>query len=164
MADKVYHVLFLCTHNSARSILAEGLLNQLGGGRFVAHSAGSFPSGKVNPYALSTLEQLGCNTAGMRSKNWDEFTLPDAPKMDFIFTVCDDAAGEVCPVWPGHPVTAHWGFADPSRTEGDEAEKAAAFLHTAHLIADRLRLFTSLPMDKLDHLARLDEVRKLAGA
>ncbi|MBV8657640.1 MAG: arsenate reductase ArsC [Burkholderiales bacterium] len=163
MSDKTYNVLFLCTHNSARSILSEGLLNQMGAGRFRAYSAGSYPSGTVNPYALQTLQKLGCDTAGMRSKSWDEFAGADAPKMDFIFTVCDNAAGEICPIWPGHPMTAHWGFADPSTTEGDEAAKLAAFAHTAQLIAARLRLFTSLPIDKLDHLALLTEVRKLGG-
>ncbi|MBV8660110.1 MAG: arsenate reductase ArsC [Burkholderiales bacterium] len=161
MSDKTYNVLFLCTHNSARSILSEGLLNQMGAGRFKAYSAGSFPSGIVNPLALQTLQKLGCDTAGMRSKNWDEFAGADAPKMDFVFTVCDNAAGETCPIWPGHPMTAHWGFADPSATEGDDAAKLAAFAHTAQLITARLRLFTSLPIDKLDHLALLSEVRKL---
>lgn len=153
MADKVYNVLFLCTHNSARSILSEGLMNQLGGGRFKGFSAGSFPSGKVNPFALQTLEKLGYDTTGMRSKNWDEFATTDAPQMDFIFTVCDNAAGEACPIWPGKPATAHWGFADPSATPGDDATKLAAFAHTAQLITTRLRLFTSLPIDKLDALS-----------
>jgi arsenate reductase len=163
MTDKTYNVLFLCTHNSARSVLAEGLLNQMGAGRFKAFSAGSFPSGKVNPFALQTLQKLGCDTTSVRSKNWDEFAGTDAPKMDFIFTVCDNAAGETCPIWPGHPMTAHWGFADPSATEGDDDTKLAAFAHTAQLITARLRLFTSLPIDKLDHLSLLGKLRELGG-
>ncbi|WP_269533669.1 arsenate reductase ArsC [Chitinimonas sp. BJYL2] len=162
MSDKIYNVLFLCTHNSARSILSEGLLNQIGQGRFKAYSAGSMPSGKVNPFALATLEKLGIDTTGMRSKTWDEFAEAGAPQMDFIFTVCDNAAGEVCPIWPGHPTTAHWGFADPSATEGDDAAKLAAFAHTASLISNRLRLFTSLPIDKLDKLALKAELQRLA--
>jgi arsenate reductase len=164
MSEKTYNVLFLCTHNSARSILAEGLLNHFWGKRFNAFSAGSYPSGKVNPLALAALAKLGCETDGLNSKNWDVFTTSDAPKMDFIFTVCDNAAGEVCPIWPGHPMTAHWGFADPSQTEGDEATRLAAFMRTAHLITDRLRLFASLPIDKLDHLALGSELRKLGEA
>ncbi|MFC4160287.1 arsenate reductase ArsC [Chitinimonas lacunae] len=163
MSEKTYNVLFLCTHNSARSILAEGLLNQMGAGRFKAYSAGSFPSGRVNPYALRTLDRLGCDTGSLRSKSWDEFAAVEVPPMDFIFTVCDSAAGEVCPVWPGHPMTAHWGFADPSATEGDDEAKLAAFAHTAQLIATRLRLFTSLPIEKLDHQALLTELRRLGG-
>lgn len=163
MTDKTYNVLFLCTHNSARSVLAEGLLNQLGAGRFKAYSAGSSPSGTVNPLALKTLQSLGCDTAGMRSKSWDEFADPDAPKMDFIFTVCDNAAGEVCPLWPGHPMTAHWGFPDPSLTQGDDDTRLAAFAHTAQLITTRLRLFTSLPLETLDHMSLSAELRKLGG-
>jgi arsenate reductase (thioredoxin) len=162
MTDKTYNVLFLCTHNSARSVLAEGLLNQIGAGRFKAYSAGSSPSGTVNPLALETLQSLGCDTAGMRSKSWDEFADPDAPKMDFIFTVCDNA-GEVCPIWPGHPMTAHWGLADPSLTQGDDDTRLAAFAHTAQLITTRLRLFTSLPLETLDHLSLSTELRKLGG-
>ena len=163
MTDKTYNVLFLCTHNSARSVLAEGLLNQIGAGRFKAYSAGSSPSGTVNPLALETLQSLGCDTAGMRSKSWDEFASPDAPKMDFIFTVCDNAAGEVCPLWPGHPMTAHWGLADPSLTQGEDDTRLAAFAHTAQLITTTLRLFTSLPLETLDHMSLSAELRKLAG-
>jgi arsenate reductase len=163
MTNKTYNVLFLCTHNSARSVLAEGLLNQLGAGRFKAYSAGSSPSGSVNPLALKILQSLGCDTAGIRSKGWDEFAGPDAPRMDFIFTVCDNAAGEVCPIWPGHPMTAHWGFADPSLVKGDDDTRLAAFAHTAQLITTRLRLFTSLPLETLNHMSLLAELRKLGG-
>lgn len=144
MNHKPYNVLFLCTHNSARSILAESLLNALGQGRFIGHSAGSSPSGKVNPFALAALDELGHDTTGLHSKHWHEYAVPDAPPMDFIFTVCDNAAGETCPIWPGHPMTAHWGFADPSRVEGDDAVKRAAFMHTVQLIRDRLQQFISL--------------------
>ena len=161
MTDKTYNVLFLCTHNSARSVLAEGLLNQIGAGRFKAYSAGSSPSGTVNPLALKTLHSLGCDTSGMRSKSWNEFAGADAPKMDFIFTVCDNAAGEVCPIWPGHPMTAHWGFADPSLVQGDDDARLAAFVHTAHLIQARLRLFTRLPFEELDQLSLSKELRNL---
>jgi arsenate reductase len=163
MTDKAYNVLFLCTHNSARSVLAEGLLNKLGAGRFKAYSAGSSPSGTVNPLALKTLEKLGCDTANIRSKSWNEFADTDAPKMDFIFTVCDNAAGEVCPIWPGRPTTAHWGFADPSLVQGDDDIRLAAFMQTAHLIQAKLRLFTSLPFEALDQLSLSKELRDLGG-
>jgi len=153
MSERVYNVLFLCTGNSARSILAEGLLNFEGKGRFRAFSAGSFPKGTVNPFALTTLKQAGLPTEGYRSKSWDEFAREDAPVMDFVFTVCDDAAGEVCPVWPGHPVTAHWGMPDPAAVEGSEAEKAQAFRDTLRMLTNRIRVFTALPIAKLDRLA-----------
>ena len=153
MSERVYNVLFLCTGNSARSILAEGLLNFEGRGRFRAFSAGSFPKGTVNPFALTTLKQAGLPTEGYRSKSWDEFAREDAPVMDFVFTVCDDAAGEVCPVWPGHPVTAHWGMPDPAAVEGSEAEKAQAFRETLRMLTNRIRVFTALPIAKLDRLA-----------
>ena len=153
MSERVYNVLFLCTGNSARSILAEGLLNFEGRGRFRAFSAGSFPKGTVNPFALTTLKQAGLPTEGYRSKSWDEFAREDAPVMDFVFTVCDDAAGEVCPVWPGHPVTAHWGMPDPASVEGSEAEKAQAFRDTLRMLTNRIRVFTALPIAKLDRLA-----------
>jgi len=153
MSERVYNVLFLCTGNSARSILAEGLLNFEGRGRFRAFSAGSFPKGTVNPFALTTLKQAGLPTEGYRSKSWDEFARGDAPVMDFVFTVCDDAAGEVCPVWPGHPVTAHWGMPDPAAVEGSEAEKAQAFRETLRMLTNRIRVFTALPIAKLDRLA-----------
>ena len=163
MTDKTYNILFLCTHNSARSILAEGLVNQLGKGRFRGFSAGSQPSGRVNPLALETLQSLGYDTSGMTSKSWDVFERPDTPQMDFVITVCDTAAGEACPIWPGHPVTAHWGFADPSAVEGDASAKRQAFSRTAIAIADRLRLFLSLPIDKLDRLALQREVTSLGS-
>jgi protein-tyrosine-phosphatase len=145
MSREPRNILFLCTHNSARSIMAEGLANELGDGRFKGFSAGSQPSGKVNPLALKTLRSLGIDTEGMHSKSWDVYAGPDAPQMDFIITVCDNAAGEVCPVWPGKPRTAHWGFADPSCVEGDEEARRAAFKDTADAIADRLREFLRLP-------------------
>jgi len=148
-----YNVLFLCTGNSARSILAEGLLNVEGQGRFRAYSAGSFPKGAVNPCALKTLERAGISPEGFRSKSWDEFAVPGAPVMDFVFTVCDDAAGEVCPVWPGHPVTAHWGVPDPSSLEGSDEQKTKAFRETLRLLSNRIRVFTALPFEKLDRLA-----------
>jgi protein-tyrosine-phosphatase len=153
VSERVYNVLFLCTGNSARSILAEGLLNFEGKGRFRAHSAGSFPKGAVNPLALSTLQQAGLSIAGYRSKSWDEFAGAGAPSMDFVFTVCDDVAGEVCPVWSGHPVTAHWGVADPSSIVGSDAEKARAFRETLRLLSNRIRVFIALPLEKLDRLA-----------
>jgi arsenate reductase (thioredoxin) len=156
-----YKVLFLCTHNSARSILAEALLNRLGEGRFRGYSAGSFPSGRVNPLALDTLQGFHHSTADLRSKSWDEFAKPGAPEMDFVITVCDQAAGEVCPVWPGQPVTAHWGMPDPSLVEGSDEERRRAFKRAYLALQHRLSLFLSLPLHKLDRLAlthRLAEV------
>jgi arsenate reductase (thioredoxin) len=143
------HALFLCTHNSARSILAEGLLRHLAGDRWIAHSAGSAPSGRVNPAALEALQAIGADTTGLRSKSWDEFSAAGAPEMDLVVTVCDNAAGEVCPLWLGHPLTVHWGFADPSAARGDAATVRAAFAHTRELIAERLRAFLALPFDAL---------------
>ena len=153
MSGSIYNVLFLCTGNSARSILAEALLNAEGSGRFRAFSAGSFPKGAVNPIALTTLASAGLPAEGYRSKSWDEFASSAAPHMDFVFTVCDDAAGEVCPVWPGHPVTAHWGLPDPAAVEGSDAAKTRAFRDTLNALANRIRLFTALPFEKLDRLA-----------
>jgi protein-tyrosine-phosphatase len=156
-----YNVLFLCTGNSARSILAEAVLNFEGKGAFRAWSAGSFPKGAVNPFALSTLEHAGVPFTDVRSKSWDEFAAPGAPQMDFIFTVCDDAAGEVCPVWPGHPVTAHWGMPDPAAVDGSDGDKAKAFRDTLRMLTNRIRLFIALPFDKLDRLAlkaQIDDV------
>lgn len=153
MSERVFNVLFLCTHNSARSVMAECILNREGKGRFRAYSAGSQPSGRINPYVKDLLEHLGHDIAGLRSKTWDEFATPDAPQMDFIFTVCDSAAGEVCPVWPGHPMTAHWGFPDPSSATGSEAEKAAFTADVFRQIQRRLQLFMSLPLTSLDKLA-----------
>ena len=163
MATRPYNVLFLCTGNSARSIMAEVMLNHLGKGRFTAHSAGSFPTGRVNPYSIETMQAWGLATNGLRSKSWDEFAAPGAPPIDFIFTVCDNAAGEACPVWPGKPVTAHWGVADPAAVEGTDAEKRAAFADAARILRRRIELFTALPLDKLDNLSvqtRLREIGK----
>ena len=153
MTHPPFNILFLCTGNSARSILAEGLANHLSAGRLRAYSAGSQPMGRVNPLALDTLRELGCATDGMSSKSWDVFATPDAPPMDFVVTVCDSAAGEACPYWPGAPMTAHWGFPDPSHVEGDEEARRHAFARTAQAITQRLRLFLSLPMEKLDKLS-----------
>jgi arsenate reductase (thioredoxin) len=153
MTDKVYNVLFICTHNSARSIIAEGLLNSMSHGRFVAYSAGSQPAGSVNPYALKTLERMRIPTDGYRSKDWTEFARPGAPAMDFVFTVCDNAAGEVCPVWPGQPMTAHWGVPDPSAFQGGDDEKAKVFWDAAVTLKRRLELMLALPLASLDRLA-----------
>ncbi|MEO8461557.1 MAG: arsenate reductase ArsC [Dokdonella sp.] len=161
MIAKTYNILFLCTGNSARSILAEGLITHLSGGRFHGFSAGSYPTGRVNPFALEALKQFGCDTTNCSSKSWDVFAEPDAPRMDFVITVCDNAAGEVCPIWPGHPMTAHWGFADPSHVEGDAATRQAAFMRTANAIAHRLRLFLSIPIEKLDRMALTSEIKSL---
>ena len=164
MTATPYNILFLCTGNSARSIMAEGLVNHLSAGRFKGFSAGSAPAGKVNPFALETLRNLGCDTSGMSSKSWDVFATPGAPRMDFVITVCDNAAGEACPFWPGSPMTAHWGFPDPSHIEGDDETKRTAFNKTAQAIAHRLRLFLSLPVDKLDRLSLQQELRALGTA
>ena len=158
---KPYNVLFLCTGNSARSIMAECLLERIGATRFRAFSAGSFPAGAVNPFALEILERRNHRTDHLRSKGWDEFAAPGAPEMDFVFTVCDQAAGEVCPVWPGQPISAHWGFADPAKVEGKEAIIRTAFANTYREIATRIEIFASLPFESLDRLAlkrRLDEI------
>jgi arsenate reductase len=150
---KLYNVLFLCTGNSARSILAESYLKSAGKGRFVAYSAGSHPQGKVNPFALELLEKNRIDTTGLRSKSWDEFAQPGAPRMDFVFTVCDQAAGEMCPIWPGQPMTAHWGIDDPAKAEDTDEEKRRAFLVAFKELSTRINLFLSLPLDKLDRLA-----------
>lgn len=155
------HVLFLCTGNSARSIMAEAALNFYGMGRFKAYSAGSHPAGAVHPLTLDTLKIARISTTGLRSKSWDEFSAPDAPKLDFVFTVCDNAAGEVCPVWPGQPMTAHWGFPDPAAFEGSDTEKRAFFQEVFRQICTRIELFISLPMASLDRLSlqrKLDEM------
>lgn len=141
MPDRPLHILFLCTHNSARSILAEGIVRRLGAGHWIGHSAGSSPSGRVNPFALEVLRSLGCDTAGMHSKHWNTFTGVAAPVMDFVVTVCDNAAGETCPVWPGSPTQMHWGFADPSTIGSNDADRLAAFQATATLISRRLQAF-----------------------
>ncbi|MDO8926077.1 MAG: arsenate reductase ArsC [Sideroxyarcus sp.] len=160
MSEKQYNVLVLCTGNSARSILGEVLFNTLGKSKFKAYSAGSHPAGKVNPGALEWLQANGHNTDGLRSKSWDEFAAPGAPKFDFVFTVCDNAAGEVCPVWYGSPMTAHWGIPDPAHVEGDEARRAA-FKHAAEQLARRIQLFMSLPIEKLDKLALKEKLTEI---
>jgi arsenate reductase len=155
------NVLFLCTGNSARSILAEAIMNRLGGGRFKAYSAGSTPKGAVHPQALSLLGSQGFALAGFRSKPWDEFAAPGAPRLDFVITVCDNAAGEVCPIWPGQPITAHWGMPDPAAVDGDPAAIALAFADTYRMLTNRIRLFASLPIESLDRLAikrRMDDI------
>jgi protein-tyrosine-phosphatase len=153
VSDKPYNVLFLCTGNSARSILAECVLNRLGRGRFNAHSAGSFPQGKVHPYALELLERQNYPTKGLRSKSWSEFAGPGAEPLDFVFTVCDKAAGEVCPIWPGQPMTAHWGLPDPAAVEGRDVERRLAFAETLRMLYNRISVFVSLPISSLDKLS-----------
>jgi arsenate reductase len=148
-----YNVLFLCTGNSARSIFGEAVLNKIGKGKFLAYSAGSWPKGDVNPHALALLQRLGFSTSALRSKSWDEFARPDAPKMDFVFTVCDNAANEVCPVWPGQPITAHWGVPDPAAATGDEAAIAAAFRDALSILRRRIELFANLPVKSLDRMS-----------
>lgn len=159
------NVLFLCTHNSARSVLAEALLNHMGGGRFHAFSAGSSPreNQQPNPLALQVLQEAGVPTAGLRSKTWDEFAGPDAPRIDLVITVCDNAAGETCPYWPGHPATAHWGYADPSEVQGTNEERLAAFRRTLHAIRHRLELFLDLPEERRALLAIEKTARDLPG-
>jgi arsenate reductase (thioredoxin) len=161
VADRVYNVLFLCTGNSARSILAEAILNNRGKGRFKAFSAGSHPKGAVHPLALALLERKGLPTEGLRSKAWDEFAQPAAPALDFIFTVCDNAAGEVCPVWPGHPMTAHWGQPDPAAVEGTEFDQTNAFRDAFSMLERRIGMFTSLSMASLDQLSLGKKVREI---
>ncbi|MBS0545251.1 MAG: arsenate reductase ArsC [Proteobacteria bacterium] len=161
MSEGIYNVLFLCTGNSARSIIAEVVLNELGAGRFKAYSAGSHPRGAVHPITLEVLQAQGYDTSSLRSKSWDEFARPDAPVMDFVFTVCDQAAGEVCPVWPGQPITAHWGFADPVKVEGSHEQRLKSFSHAQNQIVNRIRLFLSLPIGKLDRLALKREVDQI---
>ena len=153
MTDKTFNVLFLCTGNSARSILAEAILNRVGRGKFKAYSAGSHPKGEVHPFALQLLKSLNYNTDFARSKNWDEFAASGAPQMDFVFTVCDSAAAESCPVWPGQPMTAHWGLPDPAAAEGTDAEKHLAFDDAYRMLNNRISIFVSLPMTSIDKLA-----------
>ncbi|MBK8908880.1 MAG: arsenate reductase ArsC [Rhodospirillales bacterium] len=165
--DRMYNVLFLCTGNSARSVIAESILNRYGRGRFRAYSAGSHPTGEVNPYALELLKNQNYPTGELRSKDWGEFSGRDAPHLDFVFTVCDNAAQEVCPVWPGQPMTAHWGVPDPAAAEGSEAVKRAAFAETMRLLTQRISIFTSLPLASLDRLSlqkRLDDIGKAKDA
>ena len=165
MSDKVFNVLFLCTHNSARSILAEAILNDIGQGRFKAFSAGSNPQGnqQPNPLGLKVLQSAGISTAGLRSKSWSEFEGPQAPHMDLVITVCDNAAAEVCPVWPGQPATAHWGYPDPSAVDGTDAQKLEAFRQTLHTLKRRLALLVSLPAAKLEKALLQSTARDLAN-
>ena len=161
-----YNVLFLCTANSARSILAEAYLNSAGRGRFAAFSAGSHPAGEVNPFALDLLAKNRIDTAGLRSKSWDEFARPAAPELDFVFTVCDDAAGEVCPIWPGQPMTAHWGVADPAAAQGTEDARRKAFVRAFTELCTRINVFMSLSLDKIDRLTlrrKLEDIGKVGS-
>ncbi len=167
MAEQIFNVLFLCTGNSARSILAESILRKEARGRFRAYSAGSHPRGAVNPFALKVLASLEYPTEGLRSKSWDEFAAPGAPIMDFVFTVCDTAAAETCPVWPGQPMTAHWGIEDPAAVDGTDIQKEAAFVLAARYLRNRITIFASLPLKSLDKLslnAKLREIGALDGA
>lgn len=164
MAERTYNVLFLCTGNSARSIFGEAMLNRVGAGRFKAFSAGSQPRGEVHPYALELLSKLDYATEGFRSKPWDEFATGDAPKLDFVFTVCDDAARETCPIWPGQPMSAHWGVPDPVAVTGTEAERRLAFADAYRMLNNRITAFTALPIDSLDRLSlknKLDAIGKI---
>jgi arsenate reductase len=167
MSERVYNVLFLCTGNSARSILAESILRKDGAGRFNAFSAGSHPKGAVNPFALKALRAVDYPSEGFRSKPWDEFAQPGAPELDFVFTVCDNAAGEACPVWPGQPMTAHWGIEDPAAVEGTDLEKEAAFNQAFRFLKNRISAFISLPLKSIDQLAlgtRLREIGAMEGS
>jgi len=167
MAERPYNVLFLCTGNSARSIIAESILNREGRGRFRAFSAGSHPKGAINPHTLRLLQRLNYDTSGLRPKSWREFAQPGAPELDFVFTVCDDAAGEACPVWPGQPMTAHWGIADPAAAQGSDAEIAVAFNEAYRMLNQRIGIFVALPIQSLDRLtlqSRLRDIGRMAGA
>jgi arsenate reductase len=161
MSEKSYNVLFICTGNSARSIMAEGLMNFLGKGRFHGYSAGSHPKGQVHPLALATLEKLNLPATGFRSKSWEEFASPEAPPLDFVFTVCDNAAGEVCPVWPGQPMTAHWGVPDPAGVEGPPEVQKKAFADVAYTLNRRIELMLSLPIARLDAVALQRVIRDI---
>ena len=166
MTDKTYNVLFICTGNSARSILAESLINHYGNGRFRGYSAGSFPKGAVHPYALDLLRSLALPAEGARSKSWGEFAEPGAPQMDFVFTVCDQAAAETCPVWPGQPVTAHWGIPDPAAADGSDAERMNAFREAFRMLERRIKLFLALPIASLDRLVlarKVEAIGRLRG-
>ena len=164
VADQPFNVLFLCTGNSARSIMAEAILNKVGAGRFRAYSAGSQPKGQVHPETLRLLQSLNCDTSGFRSKSWHEFTTPGAPQFDFVFTVCDNAAGEACPVWPGQPMTAHWGVPDPAEATGSEAEIALAFKDAYRMLNRRIGIFTSLPLRSLDRLTLQNKLKDIGRA
>lgn len=161
MSDQIFNVLFLCTGNSARSILAEAILNRVGQGRFRAYSAGSQPKGEVHPFAIELLKGVNHDTSFARSKSWEEFATDDAPVMDFVFTVCDNAANEACPVWPGQPMTAHWGVSDPAAAEGTDAEKHLAFAETYRMLNNRISIFTSLPLASLDRLTLQGRLRDI---
>jgi protein-tyrosine-phosphatase len=164
VADRTYNVLFLCTGNSARSVIGEAITNKLGGGRFIAYSAGSNPAGSIHPFARELLQKLDYPVATLRSKSWDEFALPGAPALDFVFTVCDSAAAETCPIWPGQPMSAHWGVPDPVKAEGTEAEKRLAFAEAYRMLNNRISAFISLPLSSLDRLSlkrKLDDIGKL---
>lgn len=164
MTRRPFNVLFLCTGNSARSLIAEALVNHWGQERFRGYSGGSFPKGAVHPYAQELLKALGLPTEGLRSKSWDQFASPDAPVMDFVFTVCDQAAGEVCPIWPGRPITAHWGMPDPAAVEGSEIARREAFRETFRGLESRIKVFVSLPIDTLDRVSlkrRLDAIGRM---
>lgn len=160
-SDRPFNVLFLCTGNSARSILAEVMMNAMGAPRFKAYSAGSQPNGRVNPFAIELLQKNRLPVEGLRSKSWDEFAAPGAPGLDFVFTVCDNAAGEVCPLWPGQPITAHWGVEDPAAVEGSDDEKRKAFFHAYNRLHNRIQLFLSLPLAKLDRVALTQRLREI---
>lgn len=165
--DRPYNVLFLCTGNSARSILAEAILNKIGKGKFAAYSAGSMPKGEVHPQSIALLKRLGFPTDGLRSKSWSEFSKPDAPPLDFVFTVCDNAANEVCPVWPGQPMTAHWGVPDPAAVEGSEAQIVQAFRDAFTILQRRIELFANLPVKSLDRMSlkkHLDQIGRTTGS
>jgi arsenate reductase len=162
-ADRVYNVLFLCTGNSARSVLGEAVLNHVGNGRFRGFSAGSLPKGQVHPMTLATLEQAGISTDGLRSKSWEEFAGPAAPKMDFVFTVCDNAAGETCPIWPGQPMSAHWGIEDPAAVAGPEFRQRQAFEDALHFMANRIAAFINLPLDSIDQMALGSKLRGIGA-
>jgi arsenate reductase (thioredoxin) len=167
VADRPFNVLFLCTGNSGRSIIAEAILNKLGAGKFHAYSAGSQPKGEVNPHTIQVLQGLDYDTSGFRSKSWNEFAKPGAPPLDFVFTVCDNAAGEVCPVWPGQPMTSHWGLPDPAEAKGAPAEVAFAFKDTYRMLFQRIGIFTALPLRSLDQLSlqnKLREIGRMPGA
>jgi arsenate reductase len=166
LSPRPYNVLFLCTGNSARSIFGEAILNRIGKGKFAAYSAGSHPKGHVNPHALAQLQRLGFSADGLHSKSWDAFARTGAPDLDFVFTLCDDAANEICPVWPGQPMTAHWGVPDPAGAEGDEAQIAVAFRSAFLLLQRRIELFANLPVRSLDRMSlqkRLDEIGRTAN-
>ncbi len=161
MSEKIYNTLFLCTGNSARSILAESLLNTMSKGRFKAYSAGSHPAGQVNPLTIELLQKTGYPVEELRSKSWNEFAVAGAPQLDFVFTVCDNAAGEMCPVWPGQPMTAHWGFEDPAAAEGDLDQRRRVFERVYRQIANRIQIFLSLPIERLDRLSLQDRISEI---